>query len=105
MRGAKTSGQALKWVAVLAWMAVGCGGGQTALESSELTGVDEGTSAQAITACVTAGASLQTTADLNVRSGVGTTYGILITIPNGGIAKEAGGGCPRAAGTRSPTAA
>ncbi|MBM7112237.1 SH3 domain-containing protein [Archangium primigenium] len=94
MRGATKSGHPLKWVAVLAWMAVGCGGGQTSVDGTALVGVDEGESASAITACVTSGASLQTTTDLNVRSGVGTSYGVLITIPGGGIAKEAGGGCP-----------
>ncbi|AKJ04783.1 SH3 domain-containing protein [Archangium gephyra] len=90
------SGHSLKWLAVLAVVAAGCGGGQSSVESFELKGVDEsvGSSAGAITTCVTAGSSLQTTTDLNLRSGPGTTYGILLTMPGGAIAKEAGGGCP-----------
>ncbi len=90
------SGHSLKWLAVLAVVAAGCGGGQSSVESFELKGVDEsvGSSADAITTCVTAGSSLQTTTDLNLRSGPATTYGILLTMPGGAIAKEAGGGCP-----------
>ncbi|PTL82416.1 SH3 domain-containing protein [Vitiosangium sp. GDMCC 1.1324] len=96
MSNRSTSGHPLKWLAVLAVVAVGCGGGQTAVESVELKGVDEnlGTGANAITACVTAGASLQTTTDLNLRSGPSTSYSILLTMPGSAIATEAGGGCP-----------
>jgi hypothetical protein len=50
MRGATMSGHPLKWVAVLAWMAVGCGGGQTSVESTALVGIDEGTHTRPITA-------------------------------------------------------
>lgn len=90
--------RALPWkcLAVLAWMATGCGGGAQPVESTVLLGVNEdvGVHADALSTCVTSGASLQTTDELNVRSGVGTSYPVLITIPNGGLAKEAGGGCP-----------
>ena len=89
------SGPALKSLVVLALVAVGCGGAPSSVESARLKGVDETASrADAITACVTAGSSLQTTADLNLRSGPSTDNSILLTMPNGSIAKEAGGGCP-----------
>jgi hypothetical protein len=86
----------LKWLVVLAVVAAGCGGGASSVESVELKGADEelGTSANALTGCVTAGASLQTTTDLNLRSGPGTSYGILLTMPGNSIAQEVGGGCP-----------
>lgn len=90
------SGHPLKWFLVLAVVAAGCGGGTSQVESVELKGVDEsaGASANAITACVTAGAVLQTTTDLNLRSGAGTSYGILATMPANTQINEAGGGCP-----------
>ncbi len=86
----------MKWLVVLAVVAVGCGGGPSSVESVELKGADEelGTSADALTGCVTAGASLQTTTNLNLRSGPGTSYGILLTMPGSSIAREVGGGCP-----------
>ncbi len=87
----------MKWLVVLAVVAVGCGGGQSSVESVELKGANEdliGTNANALTGCITAGANVQTTTDLNLRSGAGTTYSILLTMPANAIAKEAGGGCP-----------
>ena len=88
-------GHPLLWLAVVAWVA-GCGGASPSVESVELQGADEsvGTSTSALTACVTAGSSLQTTTDLNLRSGPATTYSILLTMPGGSVITEAGGGCP-----------
>lgn len=87
--------RSLKWVAVLAFVAA-CGGTPGAVESVELNGVDEdlGASSSAITTCVSSGSGLQTTANLNLRSGPATSYGILLTMPSGSIATEVGGGCP-----------
>lgn len=86
----------LKWLAVLTFVAVGCGGGQTAVDSVELKGVDESTatSANALTACVTSKSTLQTTTDLNLRTGPATTYGIIVTMPANSRVIEWGGGCP-----------
>ncbi|ADO73130.1 SH3 domain-containing protein [Stigmatella aurantiaca] len=91
-----TSGHSMKVLAILAALAAGCGSGPSAVESVELKGADEGvgTRDSALTSCVTAGANLQTTTDLNLRSGPATSYGILLTMPGSAIAKEAGGGCP-----------
>jgi SH3 domain-containing protein len=96
MSNPSMSGHPLKWLAVLAFVAVGCGGGQTAVESVELKGVNEelGASANAITACVTSKSTLQTTTDLNLRSGPGTTYGVILTMPANSKVIEWGGGCP-----------
>ncbi|HEX8824959.1 MAG TPA: SH3 domain-containing protein [Archangium sp.] len=90
------SGHPLKWLAVLAFVAVGCGGGQTAVESVELKGVDEeiGASANALTTCVTAKSLLTTTGDLNLRTGPATTYGVIVTMPASSEVIEWGGGCP-----------
>lgn len=89
------SSHSLKWLAVVALVAVGCGG-QSAVESVELKGVDEevGTSADAITACVTAKSTLKTTTDLNLRTGPATTYGTIVTMPANSLVIEWGGGCP-----------
>jgi hypothetical protein len=86
----------LKCLVVLALVAVGCGGGESQVESVLVTGADEelGTSGQGITACVTAGVGLRTTSELNLRSGPAATYTILRTMPQNAVPKEAGGGCP-----------
>src|SRR5690242_14421250 len=96
MSNRSMSSHSLKWLAVVALVAVGCGGGQSTVESIELKGVDEevGTSADAITACVTAKSTLQTTADLNLRTGPATTYGVIVTMPANSLVIEWGGGCP-----------
>ncbi|RJS27375.1 hypothetical protein DRW03_03130 [Corallococcus sp. H22C18031201] len=89
------SRHALKWMAVVAWMA-GCGGASSSVDSVELQGADEsvGATQSALTVCVTPGSNLQTTTGLNLRSGPATTYGILLTMPDAAIATEAGDGCP-----------
>ena len=71
-----------------ALVAVGCGGAQS-VESTELLGVDENlaTSTSAITSCVTVGSGLLTTANLNLRSGPGTGYAILRTMPYKSVPK------------------
>jgi uncharacterized protein YraI len=86
----------LKCLAVVAMVAVGCGGGQSPVESVELKGVDEdlGTVTEALTGCVTAKSTLQTTTDLNLRTGAGTTYSVIVTMPANSLVMEWGGGCP-----------
>lgn len=96
MRTRGMSGHPWKVLGLVAALMAGCGGGTSSVESVELKGADENIATQesALTGCVTAGANLQTTTDLNLRSGPATSYGILLTMPGGAIAKEVGGGCP-----------
>jgi hypothetical protein len=58
--------------------------------------VDEeiGASENALTTCVTAKSTLQTTTDLNLRTGPGTTYSVIVTMPSNSLVIEWGGGCP-----------
>ncbi|MGZ3460509.1 MAG: SH3 domain-containing protein [Archangium sp.] len=96
MSNRSTSGHPLKCLVVLALVAVGCGGGQSSVESVELVGANEevATSASALTTCVTANSTLQTTTSLNLRTGPATTYGIIVTMPANSLVIEWGGGCP-----------
>jgi hypothetical protein len=56
-------------------------------ETEDVDGVDEGgevaSSADALTGSVPVGTTLQTTMGLNLRSGPGTGYRVLLTMPNG----------------------
>jgi uncharacterized protein YraI len=74
-----------KCLAVVAMVAAGCGGSETAVDSVELKGLDEdlGTSAQGLTGCTANRATLRnSTGDLNMRSGPGTSYGIITVLPH-----------------------
>ncbi len=88
-----------KCLAVVAMMATGCGGSETAVESVELKSVDEeiGTNGQGLTGCTANRATLSTTADLNLRTGPGTTYAVISIMPQGSslISRQ---DCPDASG-------
>ena len=83
----KTNETPWRYVALIAVLA-GCGG-TGAVESSLLKGVDEaavGQSKQGVTACLGYKSTVQTTADLNLRTGPSTSDSIIVTMPSGSIA-------------------
>lgn len=65
---------------------LGCGGeGGALVQNREVIAArdDVASTATAITACVTVGTVLTTTANLNLRTGPGSKYSIVTTMPNG----------------------
>ncbi len=88
-----------KCLAVVAMVATGCGGSETAVESAELVGANEdlGTSAQGLTGCTASNATLtNATANLNLRTGPSTSYSVIGVMPQNSvlISRQA---CPDAA--------
>lgn len=74
------------WLAAAVVALAGCAGtvGDSATDSDLLTGAEEtGTLTQELSSGVAIGSTLQTTANLNLRTGAGTGYRVRLVIPKG----------------------
>lgn len=96
----------LGWVAA---MAAGCGTSSDAVVMSDtLTGADErATVSDGLNTALPIGSTLVTTANLNLRTGPGTTYSIRLVIPRGAKVTTINRTTPEGAwyNVSSPTAA
>lgn len=64
---------------------VGCGTSDAVIESDTLVGADDfGTVEGGLSTAVPIGSVLATTANLNMRTGPGTSYSVRLVVPNGG---------------------